>query len=93
MLKQMPERRACGGRAAQSWGAPKGSGAPLSKLKLDAVAETVNALDPALSIITRNTKGSTENVPLLEAGAVYIAKPWTAKALIAHMAEVFDPAR
>src|SRR5262245_13920319 len=33
-----------------------------------AVAETVNETDLSLSIHTRNTKGSTENVPLLEAG-------------------------
>jgi len=32
----------------------------------DAVAETINALDPMLEVRTRNTKGSTENVPLLE---------------------------
>ena len=33
-----------------------------------AVAETVTAVDPTLVVETRNTKGSTENVPLLEAG-------------------------
>jgi TRAP transporter TAXI family solute receptor len=33
-----------------------------------AVAETINETDPTLSVQTRNTKGSTENVPLLEAG-------------------------
>ena len=32
----------------------------------DAVAETVNTLDPVLEVRTRNTKGSTENVPMLE---------------------------
>jgi TRAP transporter TAXI family solute receptor len=32
----------------------------------DAVAEAINALDPVLEVRTRNTKGSTENVPLLE---------------------------
>lgn len=37
------------------------------------VAETVGAVDPSLKIEPRNTKGSTENVPLLEAGAVDIA--------------------
>ena len=30
------------------------------------VAEVVNATDPSLAIEPRNTKGSTENVPLLE---------------------------
>ena len=36
----------------------------------DAVAATLNEVDPALDVTTRNTKGSTENVPLLEAGAL-----------------------
>ena len=34
------------------------------------VAEVVNAADPSLGVECRNTKGSTENVPLLEAGSV-----------------------
>jgi len=34
----------------------------------DAYAESLNAQEPRLRIETRNTKGSTENVPLLEAG-------------------------
>jgi hypothetical protein len=34
------------------------------------VAEIVNAIDPSLGVECRNTKGSTENVPLLEAGEV-----------------------
>ena len=34
----------------------------------DAVAATINEADPSLSVRTQNTKGSTENVPLLEAG-------------------------
>src|SRR5580658_9068857 len=34
------------------------------------VAEIINAADPSLGLECRNTKGSTENVPLLEAGAV-----------------------
>jgi TRAP transporter TAXI family solute receptor len=38
-----------------------------------AVAETINAEDPTLDVQPRNTKGSTENVPLLEAGTVDIA--------------------
>jgi TRAP transporter TAXI family solute receptor len=36
------------------------------------VADVVNAVDPSLHIECRNTKGSTENVPLLEQGAVDI---------------------
>src|SRR5256885_15447913 len=38
-----------------------------------AVAETINEIDPTLAIEQRNTKGSTENVPLLEAGQLDIA--------------------
>jgi TRAP transporter TAXI family solute receptor len=38
-----------------------------------AFAETVNAVDPSLDVQPRNTKGSTENVPLLEAGRLDIA--------------------
>ena len=34
------------------------------------VAEVIGMTDPTLSVECRNTKGSTENVPLLEAGAV-----------------------
>ena len=36
-------------------------------------AEAMNAADPALSIEPRNTKGSNENIPLLEAGNLDIA--------------------
>jgi uncharacterized protein len=39
----------------------------------DAFAEMVNAQEPSLRIQTRNTKGSGENVPLLEAGKLDIA--------------------
>src|SRR5512134_847436 len=38
-----------------------------------AFAEVVNANEPAIRIEPRNTKGSTENVPLLEAGSVDLA--------------------
>jgi uncharacterized protein len=38
-----------------------------------AFSEMVNAQEPALRIEPRNTKGSTENVPLLEAGKVDLA--------------------
>jgi uncharacterized protein len=37
------------------------------------VAETIAGADPSLAVETRNTKGSTENVPLLEKGALDIA--------------------
>jgi len=38
-----------------------------------AVADTIHETEPALAIEQRNTKGSTENVPLLEAGQLDIA--------------------
>ncbi|MGH7276005.1 MAG: TAXI family TRAP transporter solute-binding subunit, partial [Candidatus Rokuibacteriota bacterium] len=38
-----------------------------------AVVETANETDPSLSLQPQNTKGSTENVPLLEAGRLDIA--------------------
>ena len=38
----------------------------------DAFAAMVNAQEPGLRIEPRNTKGSTENVPLLEAGKVHL---------------------
>lgn len=38
-----------------------------------AFAETVNETDTTLAVEPRNTKGSTENIPLLEAGALDIA--------------------
>ena len=34
------------------------------------VAEVINAIDPSLQVECRNTKGSTENMPLLEASEV-----------------------
>ncbi len=39
----------------------------------DAFAAAVNAQEPRLHLQTRNTKGSTENVPLLEAGKLDLA--------------------
>jgi uncharacterized protein len=39
----------------------------------DAVAATLNEIDPTLGVVTRNTRGSTENVPLLEAGQLDLA--------------------
>lgn len=50
--------------------ATPGGGFPLYG---NAFAEVMNAADPTLSILTRNTKGSTENIPLLEAGSLDIA--------------------
>jgi hypothetical protein len=39
----------------------------------DAFAQAVNAQEPKLRVAPRNTKGSTENLPLLEAGKVDLA--------------------
>ncbi|HWX04719.1 MAG TPA: TAXI family TRAP transporter solute-binding subunit [Bradyrhizobium sp.] len=50
--------------------ATPGGGFPLYG---DAFAEVMNAADPALSVQTRNTKGSNENIPLLEKGELDIA--------------------
>ncbi len=50
--------------------ATPGGGFPLYG---NAFAEIMNAADPTLSIEPRNTKGSNENIPLIEAGGVDIA--------------------
>ena len=50
--------------------ATPGGGFPLYG---DAFAEVMNKADPGLAIATRNTKGSAENIPLLEQGALDIA--------------------
>jgi uncharacterized protein len=47
--------------------ATPGGGFPLYG---EVVAEVINAIDPSLAVECRNTKGSTENVPLLERGEV-----------------------
>lgn len=47
--------------------ATPGGGFPLYG---QAVADTINATDPTLDVQPRNTKGSTENVPLLDAGKI-----------------------
>jgi hypothetical protein len=63
----------------------------------DAYAAALNAADPRLRIETRNTKGSTENVPLLEEGKIdlglvagelaseALAKPGTGLRIVAAM--------
>jgi hypothetical protein len=70
---------AAGGAAAQEGGKPipktivslgtatPGGGFPLFGNNF---ADVMNAADPALAIEPRNTKGSYENIPLLEAGAL-----------------------
>jgi uncharacterized protein len=62
-----------------------------------AYAESLNAQEPRLRIGTRNTRGSTENVPLLEAGSIdlglvagelastALAKPGTGLRIVAAM--------
>src|SRR6202035_2373575 len=50
--------------------ATPGGGFPLYG---DAFAQAMNAADPGLSILPRNTKGSNENIPLLEKGDLDIA--------------------
>jgi hypothetical protein len=50
--------------------ATPGGGFPLYG---DAVTGVINQLDPSLAVEPRNTKGSTENIPLLEAGKLDIA--------------------
>ena len=50
--------------------ATPGGGFPLYG---NAFAEIMNAADPAISILPRNTKGSNENIPLLEQDQVDIA--------------------
>ncbi|HVR54416.1 MAG TPA: TAXI family TRAP transporter solute-binding subunit [Pseudorhodoferax sp.] len=50
--------------------ATPGGGFPLYG---DALVATIHAVDPSLEIVARNTKGSTENVPLLDAGELDIA--------------------
>jgi TRAP transporter TAXI family solute receptor len=39
-----------------------------------AYSSTLNEMDPSLSVEPRNTKGSTENIPLLEAGKIDIGQ-------------------
>jgi TRAP transporter TAXI family solute receptor len=58
-------------KTAISFGtATPGGGFPLYG---DALAEVMNAADPTLAITTRNTKGSNENIPLMEKGELDIA--------------------
>ena len=50
--------------------ATPGGGFPLYG---NAFAEVMNAADPQMSIAPRNTKGSSENIPLLEKGELDLA--------------------
>jgi TRAP transporter TAXI family solute receptor len=64
-----------GGKAIQKTMISLGTATPGGGFPLygDAFAEAMNAADPALSILPRNTKGSNENIPLLEKGELDIA--------------------
>src|SRR6202023_1472000 len=64
-----------GGKVIQKTAISLGTATPGGGFPLygDAFAEVMNAADPALSVLTRNTKGSNENIPLLEKGELDIA--------------------
>ena len=64
-----------GGKAIQKTTVSLGTATPGGGFPLygNAFAEVLNEADPTLSIEPRNTKGSTENIPLLEAGQLDIA--------------------
>jgi TRAP transporter TAXI family solute receptor len=64
-----------GGKAIQKTTISLGTATPGGGFPLygNAFAEVLNEADPTLSIEPRNTKGSTENIPLLEAGQLDIA--------------------
>ncbi len=67
----MAGRAAAGERTRISLGtATPGGGFPVYG---QAVAETINETDPSLSVEPQSTKGSAENVPLLEAGQLDLA--------------------
>ncbi len=73
LLAMLPLAFAAGasGKTVVSLGtATPGGGFPVYG---DAVTATINALEPTLEIVPQNTKGSAENVPLLEAGKLDIA--------------------
>src|ERR1700675_1561647 len=64
-----------GGKAIQKTTISLGTATPGGGFPLygNAFAEVLNEADPPLSIEPRNTKGSPENIPLLEAGQLDIA--------------------
>ena len=64
-----------GGKAIQTTPISLGTATPGGGFPLygNAFAEIINAADPTLSIEPRNTKGSNENIPLLENGQLDIA--------------------
>jgi TRAP transporter TAXI family solute receptor len=64
-----------GGKAIQKTTVTLGTATPGGGFPLygDAFAQAMNEADPTLSILPRNTKGSNENIPLLEADSLDIA--------------------
>jgi uncharacterized protein len=64
-----------GGKAIQKTTINLGTATPGGGFPLygNALAEVMNGADPTLSILPRNTKGSNENILLLEAGSLDIA--------------------
>jgi TRAP transporter TAXI family solute receptor len=64
-----------GGKAIQKTIVSLGTATPGGGFPLygNAFAEVMNAADPTLSILPRNTKGSNENIPLLEQSQLDIA--------------------
>jgi TRAP transporter TAXI family solute receptor len=64
-----------GGKAIQKTAISLGTATPGGGFPLygNAFADIMNEADPTLSIAPRNTKGSNENIPLLEAGQLDIA--------------------
>ena len=67
----MSESTPSAGRTAVTLGtATPGGGFPVYG---QAVADTINEVDPTLEVQPRNTKGSTENVPRLESGSLDLA--------------------
>ncbi|HWP76960.1 MAG TPA: TAXI family TRAP transporter solute-binding subunit [Methylomirabilota bacterium] len=67
----MSESAPAAGRTTVTLGtATPGGGFPVYG---QAVADTINEVDATLHVRPRNTKGSTENVPLLEAGSLDLA--------------------
>jgi TRAP transporter TAXI family solute receptor len=64
-----------GGKAIQKTTISLGTATPGGGFPLygNAFADVMNEADPTLSIEPRNTKGSNENIPLLEAGSLDIA--------------------
>src|SRR3984893_4310142 len=64
-----------GGRIIQKTAIRVGTATPRGGVPLygNAFAEVMNQADPSIAILPRNTKGSAENIPLLETGQLDLA--------------------